>query len=180
MNSEIIRRNPIPFPSFSGFSPFGSLMNTLTTEDLFNRGLITGFKDAFDSDFGVKIKDLGNGNEYRFGLPGISRENIKVDIDGDFLTVNVSEKTENGVESYSSRVSLSPTANRDEIKAKYENGLLTVVVWDTVTEHKPVTIHWEETSDKTLENEPFDVNQIGEKSQPDEKVAEHPAEETSP
>lgn len=161
MNNDLARRNFPQFPSFGGFSPFGSLLNSFNSDDIFNRGLLSGFKDAFDSDFGVKVKDTDDGMEYRFGLPGVAREHINVDIDGDFLTVQVTEKDDEGTRTYSSRVSLSPNANKDEVKAKYENGLLTIVVADKVTEKKAVTVHWDEKADKALESGDVNVNESG-------------------
>jgi len=143
MNTEMMtRRNHGLIPSIGTISPFGSLMNSLASEDLFNRGLFSGLRDSLDTDLGVRVREVENGREYRFALPGVAREHINIDVDGDYLIVQAEEKIDGESRFARYRAVLSPDANKETMKAKYVDGLLTIAVEDIVEEKKPVAVQW--------------------------------------
>lgn len=143
MNTEMMtRRNHGLIPSIGSISPLGSLMNSLASEDIFSRGLFSGLRDPLGSDIGVGVREVENGREYRFALPGVAKEHINIDVDGDYLIVQAEEKIDGENRFARYRAVLSPDANRESIKAKYVDGLLTIVVEDIVEEKKPVAVQW--------------------------------------
>jgi HSP20 family molecular chaperone IbpA len=117
-------------------------MNSFSNDDIFSRGLFPGFREMFDTDLSVKVKETENGREYRFALPGVARENINIDVEGEYLIVQAEEKNDGESRFARYRSVLSPDANVDTIKAKYVDGLLTVAVEDHKEEKKPVSVQW--------------------------------------
>lgn len=151
MNTDMMtRRNHGLLPSFGPISPLGSLMNSLASEDLFNRGLFSGLRESLDNDLGVRVREVENGREYRFALPGVAKEHINIDIDGDFLIVQAEEKLDGESRFARYRAMLSPEANKETIKAKYVDGLLTIAVEDLVEEKKPVAVEWVDNTQTAL------------------------------
>lgn len=128
MESNMERyRSPVLSPLF-GIEPFtlfpgrrGFLDNMLDTG--FS---LSGLSELFDSDFGVKIVDKEDRKIYQFGLPGIKKENISVDIPGNVLSVKVSQQEEDSSRSYSSKVTLASDLDLEHVEAESHNGLLSV------------------------------------------------------
>jgi len=78
-----------------------------------------------------------------FEVPGVKKENVKVDLHNRLLTVNVEKKTRQG-ESESSytltrSISIPDSINADNISAKLEDGIL-VVTLPKAEESKPRSI----------------------------------------
>ena len=115
------------------------------------------FDDFFNDDFMMRpfrtntqyqqtmktdVRELDNAYELDMELPGFKKEDIKVDLKDGYLTVsgtrNVdnSEKDDNGKyirqERYSGSMSRSfyvgDAVTQDEIKAKYEDGILKLTI----------------------------------------------------
>lgn len=128
MNRNIERyRSPLfsPFLGIEPFSPFPDRKGLL--DNMFDTGFsFAGLSDLLDSDFGVKVVDKEDHKEYQFGLPGIKKENIDVDISGNILSIKVSQKEEETIRSYSSKVTLAPDLDLSQASAESTNGLLTV------------------------------------------------------
>lgn len=114
-----------PFLEMEPFSLFpgrrGLLENMLDTGFSFS-----GLSDLFDSDFGVKVVDREDHKEYQFGLPGIKKENISIDVSGNILTVKVDQQDEQSSRVYSSKVTLGPDLDVEHATAESQNGLLSV------------------------------------------------------
>lgn len=97
------------------------------------------FASGSDSlaEFKTDIKDDGDSYLLEADLPGFEKEDIKLDIDGDCLTISAERHSEHEEKdkkgkyvrcersygSYSRRFDVSGI-NTDEIKAKYDNGVL--------------------------------------------------------
>ncbi len=97
------------------------------------------FSGSSLSEFKTDISD--NGDEYilEADLPGFDKKDIKLDIDGDVLTLHAERhlehedkdkknryiRCERSYGSYSRQFDIS-MVKADDIKAKYENGVLTV------------------------------------------------------
>ncbi|MBQ6381307.1 MAG: Hsp20/alpha crystallin family protein [Clostridia bacterium] len=116
-----------PFVKRSGFSPFFREFD----EDFFKFPQAAGFK--------TDIKDLGNEIRLEADLPGVKKENIKIDIENKFLTISAERKEEKEEKdekgnflrrersygSFSRSFDVSGIKTED-ITAKYVDGVLTL------------------------------------------------------
>lgn len=95
------------------------------------------FSNGFMDEFKADIKDEGDHFELEADLPGFEKKDIHLDVNGDVLTISAerhSEHEENDKKGKYVRCERSYGAYRrefdlsniqtDEIKAKYENGVL--------------------------------------------------------
>lgn len=115
-----------------------------------------GFFDAASLDeFKTDIKDEGDHYELEADLPGFEKKDIKLDINGDVLTVNAERHSEHEEKdkkgkyvrcersygSYSRQFDLSGV-DAEKITAKYENGVLKLTM-PKKTETLPKSHHLE-------------------------------------
>ncbi len=117
--------------SVAGFDPFGN-MEEFEKKFFANPfGLMAGGFEGFRTD----ITDNGGSYELEADLPGFKKEDIKLNINGDTLTVSAhrDEKSEDKKGDYIRRERSYGSYTRsydisavkaDEIKAKYEDGVL--------------------------------------------------------
>ena len=116
--------------SMARFDPFRELDN---------------FEKSFFGDFGggfrTDIKDKGDHFELEADLPGVKKEDIAVDIDGDCLTISAQRdsqreekndqeqyvRRERSYGSYSRSFDIS-NVKSEEISGSYENGVLKLVL----------------------------------------------------
>jgi len=97
-------------------------------------GSLTHFSPTCD------IEEEGNRYLLKFDLPGVKKEQVKVEVDGDRLTVTAERRDEKKSEtskkylsevsygSYSRTFTLPGLVEEKSIDAKFENGVLTVSV----------------------------------------------------
>jgi HSP20 family protein len=68
----------------------------------------------------------------RFEVPGVKKEDVKIELNDRLLTVSVEKKEKNGEEessfSYSRSISVPDSVKPDAISAKLEDGMLTVTL----------------------------------------------------
>jgi len=99
--------------------------------------------DIFETDMDLVIEAE---------VPGIAREDLKLNIEDDILTLEGEKKKENKDEEYlykeskegrfSQSFSLPENADKDKIKAKFENGVLRIIIPKVkVLKPKEVTIN---------------------------------------
>jgi HSP20 family protein len=99
--------------------------------------------DIFETDMDLVIEAE---------VPGISKENLKLNIEDDILTLEGEKKSENKDEEYlykeskegrfSQSFSLPENADKDKIKAKFGNGVLRIIIPKVkVLKPKEVTIN---------------------------------------
>ena len=122
-------------------------MNMLTPFERKNYDIFNAFRDFEDSFFRnttlsgcrTDIRDLGDRYLLESELPGFDKEDIRLDLDGDYLTVSAQRSTEkeegdkNGnylrrersTSSYRRSFNIS-ACDSEKIDAEYRNGILTV------------------------------------------------------
>ena len=129
---------------------FGDLMKTMN--DFFNEKPIKGFLQSIDDFFkspfppggSFHVDTIETGNEYIISaeLPGVKREQIHLNISGNYLTISVENKElETAEDEYnqiyrrkylqqksSKTISLPHTINEKNVKASYRDGLLKISI----------------------------------------------------
>ena len=124
------RRNRSSLPSLSSW-----------VDDLFESGIGTGFLSNFNTGMtlpAVNIKE--NADEYflEIAVPGMNKSDFNIDVENKVLSIS-SEKSEEqidnqdnytrrefGYSSFKRTFTLPESIESDNIKAKYEDGILTV------------------------------------------------------
>lgn len=120
----------LPFTSQNRMNPFRDL------EDL-ERTFFTGSALSFKTD----IRDTGDAYVLEADLPGVKKEDIHIDVDGDCLTISAQrsasreEKDDNGgyircersYGSYSRSFDISGV-RAEELSARYNDGVLSVTM----------------------------------------------------
>jgi HSP20 family protein len=89
----------------------------------------------------VNIKENGDNFEVEMAAPGFSKEEFKIELNNDLLTIFSGKRLENEVQegqtftkrefsyqSFSRSFTLPHTADSGKIEAKYENGILRVII----------------------------------------------------
>ncbi len=113
-------------------------------DDFFTRDLFDWFNNSFvaanSTMPAVNIKEDGEGFTVEMAAPGMSKEDFKIELENEILTISAERKAENEVKegerftrrefSYQSfRRSFhlpKSTVDYDKIKAKYDNGVLNI------------------------------------------------------
>ena len=113
------------------------------------------FVDSFFSNKALKTDIIENENNYvlKVDVPGVDKKNINLDFNNQYLTLSVNQKeerqdTDNNKYIRKERTSYSYTrsyyldkADEESIKAKLENGILTVTIGKTKTEDSKKAIN---------------------------------------
>lgn len=133
---SIIRRNNI-FPSMS----MTSLFDDLLSRDLLNWGLNNN-STTNTTIPAVNIKETKDNFEVELAAPGMRKEDFKVELDGNQLTISSEKRTEDeqteenrytkrefSYQSFQRMFQLpKDVVDADKIEARYENGLLHLVI----------------------------------------------------
>lgn len=131
----LIRRNG------NTFNPLPALFDDFFNRDLFNWNN-TNFSDTNTTVPAVNIKETAENYEVEVAAPGMLKEDFKVQLDGNVLTISSERSYENEEkkeERYSRREFSYQSFQRtftlqkdvmdiDKIEAKYENGLLHLII----------------------------------------------------
>lgn len=89
----------------------------------------------------VNVKTLKDSFEIEVAAPGLKKEDFKIELDNDLLTISSEKKIENetkedecytcrefSYQSFSRSFTLPQVANTEKVDAQYENGVLTVSI----------------------------------------------------
>ena len=108
-------------------------------DDLFNSFPATwGTEARYNAMVPVNISESENGYSLEFNAPGRNKEDFRINIENDLLTVSYEQeeqadaketrsiRKEFSVASFKRSFSLDKKINADAIEAKYENGILKV------------------------------------------------------
>ena len=123
---SIVKRSNLLFPSF---------VNDFFGPDWF------GGVDKWNTNLpAVNIKELDSGYELELAVPGAKKEDFKVEVDNDVLTISNEAKSENtetnenytrkefSYSAFKRAFTLPETVDGSKIGAKYESGILTLVL----------------------------------------------------
>lgn len=127
----LVKYNPVNKPS-----TFGNFMERFFNDEFFNgrNGSVPTFSPNVD------IAETDKAFEIQFHVPGIKKDDIKIEINDDRLTVSGERKFENekkeknyhSVESYYGSFSrsfyLPDNVKSDKVDANYKDGILTIEV----------------------------------------------------
>jgi HSP20 family protein len=99
------------------------------------------FSDTNTTLPSVNIKESSDAFDVEVAAPGFSKDEFKIELDNDLLTISSEKKVENetkegesfsrrefSYQSFSRSFTLPNTVNSDKIGAKYENGILKVSI----------------------------------------------------
>ncbi len=120
----------------------------MTMPSIFRGNLLDDlFDDSFKSFSSTEmmkadVKELENGYELSMNLPGVKKEDIKAELKNGYITVSASTETSNDSQdddgnylrrerfygSTSRSFYVGDQIHEEDIKAKYENGVLTLTV----------------------------------------------------
>lgn len=134
--SEIAKynRNRLPDP----FRDLGDMMEDFFGNRFFRNNPLAAMRDFM---FMTDIKDTGDTYLLEADLPGFKKEDIKIELEGDYISINaerhseIEEKDKQGnfircersYGSYSRKFNVS-NVKADEIKSTYKNGVLTLTM----------------------------------------------------
>ena len=122
-------------------NPFSSLGRVADFDDWFRNpfGSLPSLSRFFDwnngSGTGSLATDIHEDKDNylaRFEMPGVKKEDVKVELNDRLLTVSAEKKEKTGEEessfSYSRSISVPDSVKADSISAKLEDGILTVTL----------------------------------------------------
>jgi len=123
-------RNLAPAFGLSLRSPWAGLESEI---DRFFETALSGSTGApLDNRFPVDLYDDKDHTYVRAELPGVSRDDINVEMIEDYLTIQAARKQKTGDReesfSFSRSVSIPDAVQADKVTAAYENGVLTVTL----------------------------------------------------
>lgn len=126
---SLIKNNNQKFPSL-----FSDLLDY---DKFFGNDFFKGFENTLPA---ANVIEGEKSYKIELAIPGFKKEDIKVNIENEILTINAEAKTEKdeknekytrkefSYNSFSRSFQLPKTANSDKVNAKYEDGLLKLEV----------------------------------------------------
>jgi HSP20 family protein len=123
-------RSLTPVLGGAGRSPWSGLESEI--DRLFDTALTGLAESASPNHFPVDLYEDKDNTYVRAELPGLSREDINVEMVEDYLTISGARKVTNGESeqsfSFSRSVNIPEDVHADRVSATYENGVLTVTL----------------------------------------------------
>jgi HSP20 family protein len=144
-----------------GLTPYEQRKNQVVTrrprdifDAFFGDDFLAPFSNGFPTNFYADIKDLGDMYQIEAEMPGLAKEDIKLDLNDSILTISAEKKEEvkDDRGSYIRRERRFGSFTRsfqiedvkhNEINAKYENGVLIITLPkkdSTVEQRKTISI----------------------------------------
>ena len=129
---SLVKRNFYNVPTLNRF------FDDFFTRDLFWNG--ENGLPKFSTTPAVNIKETDNSFDLELAAPGLDKKDFNIEVNEDVLTISferkekkeVNEETyrrrEFGFQSFKRSFSLPETLDGDKIQAKYENGVLNLVI----------------------------------------------------
>lgn len=117
-----------------------NLFDDFFTRDLWDWGN-SNFSNSGTTVPAVNVKETNEAFEVNMAAPGMNKEDFKVELNNNLLTISSEKKTENeekegerftrreySYQSFQRSFQLSQDVDADKIEAKYENGVLRLVI----------------------------------------------------
>ena len=129
-----------------GLTPYENKKNQVSVnrprdifDYFFGDDFLPAYAGGFSANFSADIRDVGNEYVIEAEMPGLTKDDIKLDLNGDVMTISAEKKEESneGRGNYIRRERRYGTYARsfrfediqkDNIHAKFENGVLRVVL----------------------------------------------------
>lgn len=120
------------------YSNFPAVFDRFFNDDFFNNWSSRNFSQTNTTIPAVNIKANENSFAVEMAAPGLSKDDFKIELDQNTLTISCEKKTENNDEkdnysrqeysyqSFSRSFTLPESADGEKISAKYEDGILKV------------------------------------------------------
>jgi len=106
-------------------SPWTGLENEI---DRLFESTLSSFAGAPRNQFPVDVYEDRDNTYVRAELPGVSRDDINVEMVEDALSITAQHKEDEESFSFSRTLALPAHVHADKVSANYENGLLTVIL----------------------------------------------------
>lgn len=132
----------MPSKKMSRWDPFRELVNLRDEMDrFFNTFFIRQLEGT--EGFWAPVIDIEEDNEYfivKAELPGIKKEDIKISVRGNLLSITGGRKQESEIKNktfhriersygkFMRKITLPSEVNADKVQAKYKNGILTITL----------------------------------------------------
>ncbi|HEY8993165.1 MAG TPA: Hsp20/alpha crystallin family protein [Lacunisphaera sp.] len=119
-------RSASQLPSLANRSPWSSLESEI--DRLFGSALGDFAAPALAPRFPIDLYEDKDNTYVRAELPGVSRDNINIEMVDGYLNINASRKQGEESFSLSRSVAIPEAVQADKVAAAYENGVLTVTL----------------------------------------------------
>ena len=115
----------VPFKFNNGENNRGLTINDMFN-DFFNDDMLSKFNSS--GSFKTDIKETPEEYIVHAELPGVKKEDIKVDYNNNYLTISATRnnESEEKKDNYIRREFYISNVNKDSIKAKFDNGVLNI------------------------------------------------------
>jgi HSP20 family protein len=125
MNRIVQYQSPLPGRLLAGRSPWAGLENEI---DRMFESAFSGYASPATPRFPVDVFEDTDNTYVRAELPGVTRDDINVEMADGYLNINASRK--DGEESFAltRSVGIPEAVEADRVSASYENGVLTVTL----------------------------------------------------
>ncbi|KAK4843417.1 hypothetical protein QYF36_007849 [Acer negundo] len=122
-----------PFSPPRSLNQMLNLMDQLMENPFLSRGIGSGSPSSSSTRRGWDVKEDDNALLLRMDMPGISKDDVKISVQNNTLTIKgeaqAESENEESARKYSSRIDLPPSLYKvDEIKAEMKNGVLKLVL----------------------------------------------------
>lgn len=120
--------------------PFGKVIDLLNAPVSFREPFLFDREDLWTYPMPIDLSEDGNKLVLKADIPGVKKEDIKVDVQGNRVAIRASANremdrkgknyyySERGSASYYREIALPQKVNAKSVKAKYENGTLELVM----------------------------------------------------
>lgn len=101
----------------------------LKLKNMYSKNIFDLFDEAFFGTARTRTTATVDGKTYEMALPGFSKEDISVEVEGNVLTISaeIEEKEETKWRhSFSKRFELPSSVDAEQVEAKMENGVLSL------------------------------------------------------